>query len=681
MTRIALLALCSAALPVGLAAQQLDTLPPVETVATRIPEKPHRVPASIEVIRGAELRARGARSLQDALALAAGVAIAPGGDGGPASAVPEFWGLREFDAFLLVVDGIPWGGALNPALSTLDLNDVERIEILRGAAPVTYGATSFVGVIQVVHNPAYVTTRRLSARGGSYGNAGASAAAGTLLGSWSARGTADVDRVAYRDDRTQSSTGHAQLRIAKPGTDRDTWAMADVSLVRQDPASPHPREGATLSDAVPLDANHNPAGAFINENRVVGSAGLSRPVFGNASWTTMASFTHSSQSIFRGFLTEISSDPDNASGFRENIEINDVYLDTHLMWPSRPTLRFVLGADGLFANGEAKGATFTYTAPLDGATAPSVPEPTTLDKDAEDRRLFLGGYASVEWQPVERFTLSGGVRLNLTSEERDEGAVSSDHSRLSGSVGALFSVWERNLDHFRLFANFRDTFKPAAFDFGLGEEEEGEEGILDPETAQSYEAGFKATLANARVDFEGSVFRMNFKNLVTATIVNGQPALMNTGKTRFQGIELAMDLRLPRDFTARASYSFHDGKFVDFEQEFDGVPTQLAGNRVEMSPRHLVSAGFYRAPSRGILLNANLNFTGNRYLNKRNTALASKFVTVDAGLGYRTGRIELRLDGRNLTNRRDPVSESEFGDAQYYRMPARTFIGGVVFTY
>src|SRR5438105_1357988 len=57
-------------------------IPPVEVVATRIPEAPHEVSASIEVISGADLRARGATSLKDALALATGIAIAPGGDAG-----------------------------------------------------------------------------------------------------------------------------------------------------------------------------------------------------------------------------------------------------------------------------------------------------------------------------------------------------------------------------------------------------------------------------------------------------------------------------------------------------------------------------------------------------------------------------------------------------------------------
>src|SRR3954470_19176569 len=67
-------------------------IPVVEVVATRVPEAPHDVPLSIEVISGVDLRARGATTLRDALALATGVSIAPGGDAGPASAVPEFWG-------------------------------------------------------------------------------------------------------------------------------------------------------------------------------------------------------------------------------------------------------------------------------------------------------------------------------------------------------------------------------------------------------------------------------------------------------------------------------------------------------------------------------------------------------------------------------------------------------------
>ena len=55
------------------------------------------------------------------------------------------------------------------------------------------------------------------------------------------------------------------------------------------------------------------------------------------------------------------------------------------------------------------------------------------------------------------------------------------------------------------------------------------------------------------------------------------------------------------------------------------------------------------------------------------TALAAAFTTWSGGVGYRFGRGEVRLDGRNLNDVRPPVSESELGDGQYYRMPARSW--------
>ena len=653
------------------------TLPTIEVVATRRPEAPHDVPASIEVIAGDDLRARGVRSLRDALALTAGVAIAPGGDGGPASAVPEFWGLREFDAFLLVVDGVPWGGALNPALATLNLRDVDRIEILRGPAPVTFGATSFVGVIHVVHNAAAATSRTVAVHGGSYGTGGiATDFAVPSGGAWQSRASIDLDRRGFKDDRTGYQRGHALWRTAKSDGNRSTWFTGDLTLLRQDPASPHPRQGKVLSAAVPLDANHNPRDARLDENRFAASGGWQRPVGQGSLWGTTVSLAHSSQRILRGFLTDISAGPNNASGFKENIDVTDLYADTHILWPAQSKVRFMTGADALFANGDAKGATFSYTAPLTGTSATAVPEPTTLDRDAETRRLFVGAYGSAEWQASSRVTFSGGLRLNATSERRGEtGAVS--HTRVSGSLGALFGLWEQGANHVRVFGNFRSTFKPAAFDFGLAENE----GILEPETSRSYEGGLKLRAADGRLDVEASGFRMDFNNLVTATVVNNLPALINAGKTRFKGFEVASDFRLPHAIFARASYSFHDGKFVDFVQAFDGTPTQLAGKRFEMSARHLASAGLSLSPGTGFIANVNVNYSGDRYLNKRNTALAPKFATVDAGIGYRTRRAEFRLDGRNLSNRRDPVSESEFGDAQYYRMTARTVEAGIVVTY
>lgn len=658
--------------PAGAYAQGGKPTPiaPVEVVATRTPEAPHDVPASIEVIPGDQLRARGVASLKDALTLATGISIAPGGDMGPAGIVPEIWGLREFDAFLLVVDGVPWGGAFNPATTTVSLRDVERIEILRGPAPVTFGATSFVGVIHVVHKAAAVDAKYLEAFGGSYGSGGVSLdmPVKTLMPDWKARLSADAEKQGFKDSRTGYQKAHASLRASTGDDARKTWFTVDGTVISQDPASPHPREGAALSTQTPLDANYNPSGAYLDEGRVAIQAGMDRPL-GGATWGTTASYTFSSQRILRGFLTNIANTGNNASGFKEEIDINDIYVDSHLIWPQQNGVRFMAGADLLFANADARGATFTYTAPLAATSAPVAALPLNLGLDASNQRLFLGVYANAEWRPDPRLTVSVGGRLNSTSEKVGEDGETANNTRLSGSVGAMYALWESGADHLRAFVSARSTFKPAAFDFGLGDDESAP---LKPETSTNYEAGVKYRGLSGRFDAELSYFHLDFENLVTSTVVNNQPSLQNAGKTRFQGYELGLDWKAADDLWVRGTYSAHDAKFVDFVQAFGTTNTQLAGKRFEMSAKELYAVGVTWAPAEGIFASANLNHVGDRYLNKRNTALAPAFSTYDAGVGYRAGRWEVRLDGKNLGDARDAVAESEFGDAQYYRMTAQS---------
>jgi outer membrane receptor protein involved in Fe transport len=274
----------------------------------------------------------------------------------------------------------------------------------------------------------------------------------------------------------------------------------------------------------------------------------------------------------------------------------------------------------------------------------------------------------------------------VTNEVRDAGEEAGrppgeeengrTHARASGSAGVIVEAWSRGSDSVRVYGNYRDTFKPAAFDFGLGEAEEGGEegdegGLLEPETARSAEGGVKSRWLGGRLGLDLSGFVMRFQNLVIPQAVNGLPALTNAGTERFAGLETAATLSLASHVTARGTYSLHDAVFRDYLTELDGVPIQLAGKRLELSARHLASGGVLLAPPRGLLAGLEVSYVGSRYLNKRNTALADGYATVDLMAGWRMKNWDLRLDARNLNDERSPVSESELGDAQYYLLPAR----------
>lgn len=55
-------------------------------------------------------------------------------------------------------------------ITTLDLTDVQRVEVLKGAAPVMFGATAFVGVVQALHYPAGEASNQVDLAYGSYGS-------------------------------------------------------------------------------------------------------------------------------------------------------------------------------------------------------------------------------------------------------------------------------------------------------------------------------------------------------------------------------------------------------------------------------------------------------------------------------------------------------------------------------
>jgi len=655
----------------------------VEVLATREPEDPAKVPAPIEVFSGEELRNRGARDLRGALALATGVEVAPGGDAGPASSVPDFWGLKEFDAFLLLVDGVPWGGAFNPALTALNMSDVERVEVMRGPAAVTYGATSFVGVINVVHQGVDSTERSLTLRGGSYGSGGGSFSTPLpLWGDWKSRLTIEGEREGFADDRTSFARGHGSWRIERKwDAEHRFWITGDLNWLDQEPASPRVRDGVVLSPLSPVDANYNPAGAFLNDHRGTVMLGFDRPAGQDWHWYMTGSISHARQEGFRGFLQELDNVPDNAHGVRENIQLTDVYFDTH--WTRRfpRGVTFIFGTDYNHGTGNAQGADFDYTVPLSAAKT-MVPQPSDLDFHIDDYRYSFGPYASVEWSPFERLRIDAGLRLNLTHESQmivDGGAAeffaaSRSDVRAGASLGATFTAWQSGQDDVHLYATYRDTFKPAATDFGIGENEGGDH-ILKPETSRSVEGGLKGRFLDRRLELEASGFVMDFNNLVMASDNAGLPGLINGGSERFKGFETGASFFLRSDVIARASYSYHDARFTDFLFDFGGGPVQLAGNQLEMSAHNLASAGLMYAPAKGFLGGVTMNYTGARFLNKRNTALAEGFATVDLSAGYRTRRWELRVDARNLGDRRDPVAESELGDAQYYLMTSRRVDG------
>ena len=660
----------------------------IEVTATRAPEPLAALPASMTVISGQELRDRTVVDLAGVTALVSGVEAPPGGDAGPASAVPSLLGLHEFDAFLLVVDGVPWGGAFNPSIPTLNLTDVDRVEVLKGSAPVTYGATSFVGVIQVLHYLAGESEDRALIGYGTRGQAvGSLSTALPTIAGWRQSISLQGEFEGFAERREQVSDGKLLYRGAGDLAGGTLQLDLDLSYERTTPPSPVIRSGLGLTTLTPLNANYNPSDARIDDNRYHGVLHYMRDV-GFGTWETTASYAFDEISDVRGFLrADLNDDGEqNADSQNQRRRIGDGYFDTHVssVLPAHVTLLY--GADMLYGLGKQDSINGAYDAPLSGRGVP--PATTALHVDEvnslSDRRYFLGQYVQADWKPVPRFDLIAGLRLNETFERQISkhvdgfdatntvnGASDRHVVRPSGVVGASYAVWEKGDDRVSPYLDYRDTFKPSAIDFGP----DFTPDVLKPEKADDIEGGIKGDLFGTRLTFDIDAFYVNFRNLVVATTdADGDPILQNAGGQHLRGVEGELRYGLASDLTLSLNGSYHDATFTRYVATEAGANVDAAGKQLPLAPHYLGSVGLLYAPAQGLFGSAIASYVGRRYLDLANTAPIGSYTTVAASAGYRFRRYELLVTGTNLTDQRPPVTESEFGDSSYYLLPGRSVL-------
>ncbi|MCR4296154.1 MAG: TonB-dependent receptor [Elusimicrobia bacterium] len=160
------------------------------STASRRPESAWRTPVAVDVVTAAEIKAYGYRSLWDILRFRTGMDVIDGRSADGNRAIVSARGFsRDFVSEMQVlVDGrsvySSFLGGVYWASLPVQLQDIERVEIVRGPNAALYGSNAALGVINIItRKPEKKPAGRLSARGGNRVQATAeSAEAGGPLG-------------------------------------------------------------------------------------------------------------------------------------------------------------------------------------------------------------------------------------------------------------------------------------------------------------------------------------------------------------------------------------------------------------------------------------------------------------------------------------------------------------------
>ena len=211
----------------------------IVVTAERIEQPLVESTAAVTVLRRRDLERTTAKTLGDALALVPGLQLIDVNPGAPPMIASRgFFGAGEVEYLQLLVDGMPLADVESGLgdWRAIPIDDVERIEVLRGPGSSLFGDAAMGGVVQVFRKPSTYLSASLASFAtsrwtGAYATPAFSASAGQT------RSDGFREHSASRESFANVTFERARLRATLDATDRDRddpGPLGAEELYRQD---------------------------------------------------------------------------------------------------------------------------------------------------------------------------------------------------------------------------------------------------------------------------------------------------------------------------------------------------------------------------------------------------------------------------------------------------------------
>jgi vitamin B12 transporter len=588
------------------------TLAPVTVTATRLPVSRTAAPAAITVITGAQLRARGITRLTDALREVPGASVVQSGSFGAQTGV--FLRGGESDYTKVLVDGVPLndaGGAID--LAHLSVDDVDRIEVVRGPASVLYGSDAVTGVIQIFTHAPGRSRLRMSARGGTYGTRDAAGDLAIVHGTsqfsvgGSSRGSDGVldFNNGYRNRQVTASLGLAP-----------TERTALRAMGRHTDATYH----------YPTDFLGNPVDRdqYRREKRFVtgvdGSVPLSR---------------HTTLRLMLG-ANELDGISDNRVDRPDDVAYHDETESSRRVVDGRIDVRLPVDAT------VTTGADWTR-------------QHETNTSNFEASRINRGYYLQLLAGTGARWLLTVGTRID---DNEKFGTFTT--WRASGSWGFPTRT--------RVRATVGTAFKEPAFAEVFNTSFTRGNAVLEPERSRSMELSVEQEIMSERSTIALTWFDQRFRDRVDFIAFPPDSAVFGTftniGEALATGVEVEARVGPSQGLEVSASYAY-------LETEITEDPFQRVGQRLLRRPRHSASATASYATDGGSVA-ATMHRVGSRH--DVGYVRLPWYTTLDLAGELRIMR--RRAADVALTLRLENALDEAYEAILNYRAPGRTLLVG-----
>ena len=528
--------------------------------ASKYEQKPGEAPASVSIVTADEIQRYGYRTLSDILGSVRGFFTTYDRN-------YSYAGVRGFDRpgdydtrILLLLDGHRlndnvYDQASVGTESVVDVNAIERVEVIRGPSSSLYGTNAFLAVVNVITKSGRALKGgEITAEAGSYGT--------------------DRGRVAYGTRRDNG------VEMFLNGSYYDSGGQRLSYKEFNDPSN---------NDGVAVNADYDSYAHFFGKvtygNYLIEGAVSSRTKgIPTASFGTVFNAPETRTTDARGFLSlkyDKELGPNSrlvATASYDAYRYNGAYMyasglasdygygrwwttELQAIHTSRGHQKLIYGAE------------YRYNARQDqGYSDPT----TTYLKDSRQSGIWAL-YLQDEARFGDHVILNAGLRhdgydtFGGTTNPRLALIVSPGEAT---SIKFLYGKAFRGPNAYELYYNdggFSQKNNPA----------------LRPETIQTYEVALEHSFGS-RLRGAASVYQYRIKNLTNLETDPLDLLLIfeNVDRVKAQGAEVELDGKLGRSLDARASYAWQKSE------------NELTGDTLSNSPRHMAKLGLAKAMAR-----------------------------------------------------------------------------------
>lgn len=674
----------------------------IVVTASKRTQKLRDVPSAITVLSSDFLEQQGANTIRDYATLTPGLLVRDQGNPGIGTVIIR--GLStgsgsQSATSVVYFDEIPFGSNSYVAPQP-ELADIESIEVLKGPQGTLYGASNLGGVVRIISKKADASSFSGNARieattidgGGSGYMARATLNVPIVLDRLAARVSGFYRKVPGFADNVGTNNKNVNdgesvgARIALRWTPTDNLSVDVTGQIQRISADGYAYQANANGTIDPIYGQRQynmffDAGSEVKYKTVavtidydVGIGTLTATGSYNKS---LSYFDRDTNGPFASLLPLFGYPAGTGLALPTHIDIGKTTGEVRFVSNRLGRIEFLAGA---FATRENKDGTVRVNA-YDAATMTPVAGDAFLLLRADTIGKYdeVAAFGNATFYFTDNLDVTGGLRYSHIENYNASisggllyGAPSlpprvTDHT--DNVVTYLATLRWRPTSRISAFIRAASGFRPGLAQNNPNPPPDAQTSIR-PDTVWNYEAGLKGSAFGGKLNFDASVYHIDWKDVQLTGVYNGLVLGANAGKAEVDGAEASVSLLPTEKLTLRGSVGYADARITRISPQATASVGARAGDPLPLNPKWTASlVADQRVP---LAADLEAEFGGTlRYESKKFTAYPASrpdvnvrlpsITTVDLRAGLRHGNYHLQFRAENIFDRNGVINSLTTG--------------------